>query len=513
MDPYTPITTSAKLSLPLNGTVYTTTRKVSAEKNLPEVGSTMGEILGRKFVASVVIESNESPVSNGLKTQTMTHAIIPSVADQLATNWEWSNANIGGQKFDSVSRTFIYPAADFDRTTPVAATAMPFETDSVFDGEGYILVSRSASRAGMQLEPAFKVEVRQYVRRVTMVNVGVDQLNGKPLFESSMLYHATETIPVAGITAAALFADRSNAWWGIQDDGFENSGGMISSQWYSVTSSQVVAGELTAAVTDPVSVPAFVTVAASIPSNEDFLWPAVLQFVEFMDWDRRDGGVDIFPRIVLKRERYEGPCHTTTTMTWSKTPFVIDPVTPMLPNVIRYGAPYFSLNVPPCLHGQSVSRCDIGSTDPTYTRNTGSARVTLATNFEDWPPSLVAFDDQKPHRGGYLRTRMVVLPPVGDGVITGGAPAVSVAAPVMAAASAISSSGATLSWSAVTDATDYVLEVALNSGFGTYQEYRVGSSGVVTGLAAATSYWARVSALRGPFQSVPSNVVTFTTSP
>jgi hypothetical protein len=232
MDAFSPRTTAAKLSLPLNGTVFTTTREVATEKQLPVVGGTMAAELGGAWATSRIIEATEVP-NESRKQQTLVHAVIPPEAEQLLSNWEFATCSIGGQRFDGITRTFIYPAAEFSATAPPNGSAMPIGADDLFKDAGYILTGRRAARAGMQLEPVFKVEVREYVKRVTLANVGIDGNNGLPLFDRTTLYHATEPVPGTGtpnLTAAALFAAPANAFWGIQASGFENSGSQLSAE-------------------------------------------------------------------------------------------------------------------------------------------------------------------------------------------------------------------------------------------------------------------------------------------
>ena len=510
MDAWTPITTSAKLSLPLNGTVFTTTRKVPAEKRLPDLGGTMGATLGAVFATSRIIEATELPDGEGRKDQTVIHALIPTEAEQLLSNWEFATCSIGGQKFDGITRTVIYPAAEFSATLPALGSAMPLGADDLFAGAGYILTGRNAARSGMQLEPVFKVEVREYVKRVSMANVGIDSLNGKPLFELTVLLHAGEPVPgsVPPVTAAVLFtpAQTGNAFWGIQANGFENSGSQLSAEWFALTSSQVVAG--TATVVDDATV---VAVSTAVPSNDAYYWPPVLQYVDFMDWQKREGGEDILPLEVYKHQSYRGPCRTLTTRTWSKGAFVIPVADQMLPNSIHYASPFFSLNIPECLHGVVPCRCDIGNADPTYIRNVGSLRIFLATNHTDWPVSIIGYDDQEPYRGGYLRTRRQIFSPSGAG---GGAAVVIVPVPTSFGVQSLAGTSVTLGWTAAAGATGHLLEIATDAAFATFVAYRepvLLEADTLAELTHLTTYWARVSTFIGYHKSAPCPAISFTT--
>lgn len=504
MDAYSPITTSQKLSLPLNGTIYTTRRTVAAEKTLPAIGGTMAAELGLEWANSLIIDAYETPQDNK-KVQTLIHARIPSEEVQLLSNWEWSKCSIGGQNFDSISRTVIYPAANFSKTTPAPASAMPIGSDNLFSGDDFRLISRSAVRSGMQLEPTFKVENRQYVKRTSLVSVGIDPLNGKPLFDTTTLYHGSETVPGTSpsATAAQLVTQPTNTFWGVQATGFENTGGMLTAEWYQFRSTQVVAGTITGGV---------VAVVTDVPSNDRYYWPPVLQYVDVLDWAKREGGAETFNLLVWEHEAYDGPCKTETTRTWSKTQFSIPVVEQMLPNNVHYASPFYTFTIPACLHKRVVCQCDIGNNDPTYTQNYGSLRVFEATSPDVWPPFIIAHDDQEQYRGGFLRTVVKVYSPEGTG---GGAAVVLVDPPTDLDPPATGSDYFDLDWTAAPGATGHLVEVALDEDFlnlVAYQRAANLESDTVTGLAPSTTYYARVSTLKGIHLSAPCAAIINTTA-
>lgn len=406
-DAYTPITTETRLSLPLNGTIYTTVRQVAPEKTTPAIGGTMKDELGPDWEGSLIISANIVPSENKERQQ-IVHARIPSEADQLSSNWSFSTCSMGGQRFPSVQRTVILKASEVEYATPAKGSAMPFEEGSIFDGQGYILADRSVVRSGMQLEPVFRVEQRNYVKKSTIKQIGIDPLNGQPLTSQSDLYYATEKIASTaddthpdGYTIAALFALPNNAFWGIQATGSQRTGNQLSCEWFSVITSQVVGGTFTEGVVN----------CGTYTTNDEYYWPPVLETYELLDWDRLDGGTEIYPAVRFHPEGYTGPCHTSVTRTWSKSPQTIAVVTQMKPTSIHYSCPYYAVNISECLHGAVAFQCDIGSMDPIYDENTGSTRHFAATNYTVWPDTIVAYDNQTPFRGGYLRTTRTVTKP------------------------------------------------------------------------------------------------------
>ena len=325
-------------------------------------------------------------------------------------NWEFTQADIGGTRFNAVRRSYLVPRVDFSPTSPAAGAAMP--TDPVIDHPTgglplfptsltYVLAGRAQQRTGDDIfDGLFVVESRTYVRKVVMTDLGVDDLNGRSLWSTDTLYYATEVV-TGVLTASGIFSAPTNTWWGLQADGTQRKGRQLSEYWYLVTTEQVVSGTFVGGVVD----------LGGFNTNDDYPWPAVLSEIEFMDWERRDGGVDIYPRYTYDPDDYRGPCHTEVERSWSKNPQTIPAVSPMLPSPVIYGSPYFPLKIRSCLHWDVEAHCDIGSEDPIYSENYGSSRTTPATNYVTWPTSLVGYDDQRPFRGGYLRVRKTVFAP------------------------------------------------------------------------------------------------------
>ncbi len=315
-------------------------------------------------------------------------------------NWEFTQANIGGQTFDAVRRSYLVPRTSWAEATPAAGAAMPRDPSNKFP-EGYVLSGRRQQRTGDDMfDGLYVVEVRDYVKKVDITSLGVDDLNGKVRTSTDTLYYATETVS-GGKDAATIFADPTDTFWGLQDDGTQNSGKQLSEDWYLVTNEVVVAGTFAGGV---VSVDSYTT-------NERYYWPPVLANWEFMDWERRDGGVDIYPRYDFERDGYNGPTKVVITRTWSKTAQTPAEINPMLPTPVTYSCPFFRLAIPACLHNSVSPQCDIGSNDPIYGLNFGSTRTVVRTNYLVWPDTITGVDSQVPFRGGFLRTAKVYHKP------------------------------------------------------------------------------------------------------
>ena len=177
----------------------------------------------------------------------------------------------------------------------------------------------------------------------------------------------------------------------------------LSDDWWLVSSKAIISGVADGA--------GGITVR-TYETTVNYSWPPVLSVLEFMDWDKNDGGIFIAPRVEMDPEGYSGPCSATVYVTWKPTPYTGLETEQMNPRGIYYASPFFRLNVPPCLHTEKDVVCDILSLlDPVWDQNTGSSRTYDATNYTVWPATIVAEDNQTPSRSGYLRTKVVVNQP------------------------------------------------------------------------------------------------------
>jgi hypothetical protein len=314
-------------------------------------------------------------------------------------NWEFTKCDFAGNEYNAIRRTYLIPRREFSETSPEMASANPDEPNELF-GEGYILASRQQQRSGDEtLDALYVIEVRLYVKRCSISATSLDQLNGKILASSYQIYHISESIGEQ--TVLDLVSAPTNEYWGVQSDGTSRTFKALSCEWYRFDTEQLVSGEIAGGVID----------IGSYMASVNYEWPRVFSLLEFMDWDRRDGAVDIRPRVEFDPDGYNGPCHALISRSWSKNPQILIEPTQMLPTPVIYSAPLFSLQIPSCLHPAITAVCDTGNADPVYKQNVGSARTTPATNYTTWPDSVIASDDQEPYRGGYLRTLVTVYKP------------------------------------------------------------------------------------------------------
>lgn len=411
-DAYRATTTEARLNAPLNGTIYTTARYVATEYPIPLVGENASSALGPEWLDSVTISVSKTPVEGQGKMLTLVHARIPPLAVQLQNNWEYSTCSIGGQQFPSVQRTFVLKQSEVADDSPAPGSEMPLEPGSIFTGENYVLVERQVVNSGMELEPAFRVERRNYVKRSTTRQISVDPLNGLPLLATTDLYHASEMIysmldkddNEIKKSTSEIFISPPGDFFGLQANGWQRSGQQLSCSWYSIVNEQVIAGLLGAGS------------LGSYDSTENFSWPPVLKDFGLLDWPRRDGGIDVYPQFSFEPDAYDGPCECKVERWWSRTEHVIPAIKQLQPTPVHFASPLFTLSIPACLHGTVTAQCNFGTADPTYDWTTDKHRIFDPTKYgtanqTTWPDSIVAWDDQEPFRGGYLRTRKTIYKP------------------------------------------------------------------------------------------------------
>jgi hypothetical protein len=319
--------------------------------------------------------------------------------DEDTYNWEFTQADIGGTKFDAVSRTYIVPRADFDPASPAMGSAMPnIPADQFSSYASYILAVKSQRRIEKEFDSHFVAETRVYVRKTTITQIGADPLNGLPLSSSSTIYHKDEIV-TGTTTAAQLFADPTNAYWGTQSTGYARTGRQLSSEFYEIISEQVVAGTGTGLIT-----------VNDYNTTEDFSWPAVFGGVRLYDYDLRNGGFEVYADPYFTKEAYRGPCKARVLVTWSSTEHTVSEPKVMQPLPISVNTPFYRWAVGPCLHTAGTITAVTGN-HPKYALNAGIAAEWDATEPTAWPASVLAVDEQKPYRGGWLRTEVTIYQP------------------------------------------------------------------------------------------------------
>jgi hypothetical protein len=311
-------------------------------------------------------------------------------------NWEFTQADIGGTRFDAVSRTYITLRDDFDSASPAMGTAQPNVPVDLFSSS-YVLAERKEIRTGdKELDSIFIIDQQVFVKRVDLIQNDFDEFSGRNLSTTQTLYYRGES--VGGSTIENLFASKTNSFWGLQSNGTFREGRALSANWFAVSVRDVLPSD-------------FVTSGRTYYTTADYSWPPVLEGIETMDWLLRDGSSRYYSRPYYLREGYSGPCKAQVVEAWSIAPHTLSDPQTMRPLPIVYNSPLYGLSVGACLHGSVTVSANTGNTDPVFDQNAGSERTFAATIPTDWPASIIASDEQQPFRGGYLRKTLTVYRP------------------------------------------------------------------------------------------------------
>lgn len=346
-------------------------------------------------------------------------------AAQDAYNFEYTQADLGGTKYDAVMRTYLIKRSDFDPTTPAVASAMPDVPASQFAASEYVLVENRQARTGdRELDSLYVVVRRLYVKRTSLYESSYDEATDGVLVRERYLLATGETISGYNIETVINVP----TFWGVDAYGQMTEARQLTANWFEITVTDVIpqnkddTGNIFGGI-----------VLRSFYDFVTYNWPPVLgddgsltadgstpvsntyTEIEVMSWVDKDGNPRNYPRPMFEEHGYRGPCRAKITEEWLLTAPEMDsdyqrPDT-MQPKPIVYNSPYLALSIPPTLHEAMTVVCDTSSSDPTWGENTGSARTFPATNYTEWPGSIVATVKVRPFRGGYLVQHVLVYRP------------------------------------------------------------------------------------------------------
>lgn len=153
-------------------------------------------------------------------------------------NFEHSDADIGGERFETVSRDYVTLRKDFDAETPAMGALMKDEPVGQF-ASGYVLAARKQGRTDQpELDAMFVVEHLVYVKRSTISEVRYDLQTGRSKYSTSNWYYRGEV--VGGSPIEVLAATPGNAYWGRQPSGIFRELSQPTTNWFVVTESRAV---------------------------------------------------------------------------------------------------------------------------------------------------------------------------------------------------------------------------------------------------------------------------------
>lgn len=323
--------------------------------------------------------------------------------DQDEDNWAFTKADIGGTKFDAVTRDYVIRRTEFDADTPAMAATMPNTPSDKFSGT-YVLAEREQRPIDNKvLNGLYVIERRTYVKKVPLTRLDFDEFFNTSNYTTQTLLHKDEFGPDTSTSIEDLVANAGGAfdsYWEVSAYGVLRTAEQLSDQWYVLNEREVVNTGGTG------------TTTITLNQSMNYRWPPVLDDVVFDTWNLRSGGVRSYPRVTYTRGPYSGPCSATVARTWTKAkPLSAGDTDPtMQPEPISFTTPYFRVNVPPTLHADRNFVGTNGTEDETY-EYTIWAYNKGATNYTDWPSSLVVSSSARPFRGGWLLEEVTVFKP------------------------------------------------------------------------------------------------------
>ena len=332
--------------------------------------------------------------------------------DQDNDNWAHTEADIGGTKFDAVARDYVIRRSEFNPELPAMGATMPnvpvdkFPSSARVDElnhnhtDTYVLAQRKQTPINDKvLNGLYVIEQRVYVKKVPMYRLDYDEFFSNTNYTKQTLMYATEQVAVNGVShpISDLAKDPNSDYWKLTSGGILRTVQQLSDNWYAVTKQQVVN-----------------TVAGAsfgYTTSVNYSFPPVLGAIYFDLWEKRSGAETYAPRVEYSKGAYRGPCKALVSVSWSDSLPTVNPIQmAMQPESIAVSTPYFNLSVRETLHGPVNVSVTNGTEDETYVYTAGVYTFD-ATNYEDWPDSIIVSSTVKKFRGGWLKETTTVFPP------------------------------------------------------------------------------------------------------
>lgn len=336
--------------------------------------------------------------------------------DQDNDNWSYTEADIGGTKFDAVARDYVIRRSEFNPELPAMGDTIPnvpvdkFPSSSRVNElnqprtDDYVLAQRKQIPINDKvLNGLYVIEQRVYVKKVPMYRLDYDEFFSKTNYTKQTLMYATEVPHGESSTISTLAKAPNDDYWQLSEYGIIRTVQQLSDNWYAVTKQQVVN------TADGGG-------AFSYTSYVNYSFPPVLlpppDGIKFDLWEKRSGAETYSPIVRYKRGAYRGPCKAIVSVVWSHSQPSPDTLTKtMQPESIAVSTPYFNLNVRETLHGPVAISVTNGTEDETYVYTAGTYNFD-ATNHTDWPDELTVSSTVKKFRGGWLKETTRIFKPV-----------------------------------------------------------------------------------------------------
>lgn len=152
-------------------------------------------------------------------------------------NWSFSEADIGGTKFDAVSRDYVIRRSEFDPDLPAMGSVMPDVPEGKFSGTHVLAQRKQIPINDKILNGLYVIEQRTYVKKVPLTRFDFDEFFRTTNETKQILYYKGET--PAGATAAIETLDSDDDYWGM-DSGTVRTAQQLSDNWFAVTEQEVV---------------------------------------------------------------------------------------------------------------------------------------------------------------------------------------------------------------------------------------------------------------------------------
>ena len=152
------------------------------------------------------------------------------------------------------------------------------------------------------------------------------------------------------------------------------------------------------------------TTERSWPDIVTYPWPAVVTAINIYSLTKGGNPVRAIVYPVYKTYGYNGPCRATIREKWTADPPTLVIPTNMRPTPIIFQGAFYNVNVGPCLHPAFNFLESAGTDHPDYDPFVHTETV-QATNFIDWPSTIIASRNSVRYKGGYLLREMEVYKP------------------------------------------------------------------------------------------------------
>jgi hypothetical protein len=323
-------------------------------------------------------------------------------ANQDDYNFEHTKTSIGGEKYDTITRTYIIPRDDYDPDDPETGTVMPDTPAGKFTASDYVLLTKSQKRISQELDSVFVVEQRVYMKRVILFAPSYDDKVGGAIISKSQLYYRGE-IFTGVITIEDAVQDPQ--YWVPTTTGQLKQAVQVSEDWFLVTTADLIPQGLG-------TIGALGVKLRQYTTWEDFSWPAVLDngSLIMVDIPRKNGTSNTSVRVIPEKDAFRGPCKVIVYEYWKSTLPTLTAPDVIRAKDISFSGPYYSLSLNNVLHPGLTLISNTGTQDPVF--KLGSYGQSYpASSPTTWPEYLDALVTVTPFRGGYLtRTKRVYSP-------------------------------------------------------------------------------------------------------